>query len=130
MPDIFADPIASREEFQNALLTVRDRHKIKESQLKMLRCQYAAPNHTISAGGLSSAMGFEKVTTGNLQYAAFAHLVADVLGYQAPKTKGHGPQWWTTFSLGRADPEQTTAGQFEWVMRPELAEALKEMNWV
>lgn len=130
MTDISAEPIATREQFQNALLTVRDRYKIKDTQLKMLRYQYQAVNHTITAGRMAKAMGFEKVAAGNLQYGAFAHLIADVLGYQAPRTKGHGPQWWTTFSIGRAGSDETLDGQVEWIMRPELAEALKEMNWV
>lgn len=38
--------------------------------------------------------------------------------------------WWCTLSGGNTATDETMDGHFEFVMHPELVEALEEMRWV
>jgi hypothetical protein len=122
-------PIATVEQFKAALLAVRDKDAISQQKLVMLRAHCRAPSHTISATSLAQAAGLASSGVANLQYGRFAHAVADQLGYD-PTTPGDGStRWWSTFCIGRDSAHTAKDGDFEWIMRPELVQALQEMKW-
>lgn len=124
-----ASPIATAEQFKRALLALRDKN-LPDGHLTMLRAQCLAPRQTITATKLADAAGYENYNAANLQYGTLAFNLASHLGYDPPKRKDGTPMWWTTLSYsldGNTEPE---SGQFQFIMRPELAAALLEMRWV
>ena len=110
-------PIATVEQFKQALLTVRDTIGISQQDSAMLKAHCSAHEHTISSNPVH-----------NLQYGALAHHVADALGITLRPTHSGEPHWWRTLAIGH-DPLSKDAS-YEWIMRPELVKALQEMKWV
>lgn len=126
----FSDPtpIATAEQFKAALLAVRDRIGISPKDLAMLKTHCRAPNHTINTTQLAHALGYNKCGTAHLLYGALAHHVADALHYKRKFSTGE-PHWWRTLANGSEGAPQTEEGYYEWIMRPELVQALQEMKW-
>jgi|SRR5450830_213501 len=121
--------IATTEQFKTALLSLRDKN-LPDGHLVLLRAQGHSPNGTITSTKLAEAAGYENYNAANLQYGTLAFNLAGFLRYNPPKRKDGSPMWWTTLSYsvnGNAEPE---TGQFQFIMRPELLAALREMRWV
>lgn len=121
--------IATTEQFKSALLTLRDKG-LPDAHLAMLKAQCRAPNGSITSTKLAEAADYENYNAANLQYGTLAFNLAELLSYNPPKRPDGSPMWWTTLSYsidGHTEPE---TGQFQFVMRPELAAALREMKWV
>ncbi|HET9047222.1 MAG TPA: hypothetical protein VFO33_09715 [Casimicrobiaceae bacterium] len=124
-----ADPIATTGEFKAALLATRDWMGISPTQLQMLQTQCRAQDCTITATQIKEQLGLKSVAAARLAYSTFARAVADQLGY-APPSSGKSPvRWWFALSIGRSEPDAQDSGEFEWIMRPELAAALRSMKW-
>lgn len=129
--DIYSDPtpIATVEQFKTALLTVRDKVGISDTDLAMLRAHYRAPNHTISTARLAQDVGYPNFSSVNLQYGILAHHVADALHITLPPSPSGNPHWWRTLAYGNGGAPQTDDGSYEWTLRPELVRALEELPW-
>ena len=124
-----AGPIATVEEFKAALLATRDWHGISPTQLQMLQAQCRAPKYTISASQIAEQLKLKTLAAARQQYGVFARAIAEKLGY-APPQKGKGaPNWWFTLSTSRADADDASDDQEQWIMRPELVAALRAMKW-
>ncbi len=123
--------IASKEDYIKALLKIRDNGRIRNTKyLEMLRAQYSATNKTITATRLAEAVGYENYNAVNLQYGTLGREIAEVLGYMPPKRRNGEPIWFWTISSGNDASDETIDGHYEFIMRPELVEALEEMKWV
>jgi hypothetical protein len=120
-------PIATTDDFKRALLSVRDR--MTDMHLNMLRAHCQAPEHTITATRLAEAVRLPTCGAANLQYGTYAHWVADALGYVPDQRDDGSYNGWRTLAYGRAASIETQDGHFEWIMRPELVEALRSMRW-
>ena len=96
----------------------------------MLKAQYDSENHVITATLLAKAAGYVNYNAANLQYGTLARQMAHHLEYFPPKRNNGERMWWQTLSDGNDASETTIDGHFEFVMRPELAAALKAMRWV
>jgi len=129
--DIYSDPapIATVEQFKAALLAVRDRVGISPKDLAMLRAHCRAPKHTVSTAGLAQEVGYPSYLAVNMEYGTLAHHVADALHVILPRAPSGDPHWWRTLAYGNAGAPQTDDGRYEWIMRPELVQALQEMAW-
>lgn len=129
--DEFSDPkpIATAEQFKAALLAVRDKIGISAKDLTMLRTHCRASKHTITAGQLAQEIGYPNYSSANLQYGILAHHVADALHYIPGPFSTGNPHWWRTLAYGNDDTPQSEDGHYEWVLRPELVQALQEMKW-
>lgn len=122
--------VATKEAYQQALLKLRDKSRFRNTKyLDLLRIQYSAPEHTVTATKLAQAAGYENYNAANLQYGSLAHEVAEILNYEPPKRKNGEPMWFWTLSSG-SDQGLDEDGHYEFVMRPELVEALQNMKWV
>lgn len=123
--------IASSEQYIKALLKLRDSGKLRKTKfLRMLKAQYSAPNHTITATQLAEAVGYPNYNAANLQYGTMGKLVAGYLGYEPPERANGDGIWYWVLSSGNEASESTMDGHYEFVMRPELVEALETMKWV
>ncbi len=121
-------PIATVEQFKRALLAVRDKN-LPDTHLAMLRAQCRSPKSTITATQLAQAAEYQNYNAANLQYGTLAFNIAGHLCFDPEKRPDGTQRWWTTLSYsvdGAADPE---TGQFQFIMRPELVEALRVMKW-
>lgn len=122
-------PIATVEQFKAALLVVRDRIGITPKELALLRTHCRAPKHTISTVKLAKELDYPNHSTVNMHYGALAHHVADALHHIPPPIPGGEAHWWRTLAYGNNGVPQTDDGYYEWIMRPELVQALQEMKW-
>lgn len=122
-------PIANTEQFKNALLTLRDKG-FPEGHFAMLKAQCAAPGGSITSTKLAESAGYENYNAANLQYGTLASNVAALLAYTPPKRKDGTYMWWTTLSYSIDGNAEPSTGQFQFIMRPELVAALREMRWV
>lgn len=125
-----AEPIATSEEFKAALLATRDWNGISPLQLQMLQAQIRAPNCTISASQMAEQLHLKTLTSARVHYGNFARAIAEKLGYAPPHQCKAAPCWWFTLSTARAEGVDAGPTQVEWIMRPELATALRAMKWV
>ena len=121
--------IATTEQFKRALLALRDKG-LPDAHLAMLKAQCKATGGTITSTKLAEAADYENYNAANLQYGTLAFNMAAFLSYDPPRRADGSSMWWTTLSYavdGNAEPE---TGQFQFIMRPELMNALREMKWV
>lgn len=123
--DAYSDPtpIATVEQFKTALLAVRDRFGISSKDLALLRAHCRAPNHKISTFRDAKELGYASHGDVNKSYGKFAHDVCDALHCILPPTPSGEPHWWRTLAYGNENDH------YEWIMRPELVQALQEMKW-
>lgn len=110
--------------FARAFLAIRDR--ITPNQLKMLKAHYAAEGHSATMAELARAGGYESYIVANLQYGKLGHLLSDELDGFVSEREGGVPNW--TFALAEVT-RPAGGGEWTWVMRPEVAEALKQLGW-
>jgi len=96
--DEFSDPtpIATPEQFETALLAVRDKWAITPKQMAMLRAHDRAPDHTISTVQLAQDVDFPSYSAANLHYGTFARRVAEALRYRPGPFSDGNPHWWHT----------------------------------
>jgi|SRR5208282_6348165 len=129
--DEFSDPtaIATVEQFKAALLIVRDRVTDMTPYAALPKVHCRAPRHTITAGQLAKEMGYPNYSTANLRYGTLAHDVADALHYIPGPFSTGNPHWWRKLAYGNDGTPQTDDDHYEWIMRPELVQALQEMRW-
>lgn len=121
-------PIATTEQFKSALLRLRD-EGLPDSHLTMLKAQAGSPGHTITSERLAQAAEYANFNAANLQYGTMGFKLAAFLNYKAPNRADGTPMWWTTLSYSTDEADADT-GHFQFVMRPELVAALREMRWV
>lgn len=122
-------PIASVEQFKRALLALRDKG-LPESHLAMLKAQAKEEGATITSSKLAVAAGYENYNAANLQYGTLAFNLGAYLDYTPPKRRDGTFMWWTVLSYSVDDNPAPETGHFQFVMRPELHAALREMRWV
>lgn len=122
--------VATKEEFQQALLKLRDKGRFRKTKyLELLKAQYSSPGHTITATKLAQEVGYKNYNSANLHYGSLGHELADVLGYTPPARDNGESMWFWTISTG-SEAEFDSAGHYEFAMRPEIVKALEEMKWV
>lgn len=96
----------------------------------MLKAQYDSDGHVITSTRLAEAAEYANYNAANLHYGTIGKLLSHHLGYLPPKRANGERMWWRTLSDGNEASDATIDGHFEFVMRPELVEALKELKWV
>jgi hypothetical protein len=124
-----AQPIATTEQFKDALLAMRDWIGISPAQLQMLQAQCRASDSAITAAQIANQLALKNCAAASRQYGTLARAVAEKLGYEPPKTGTGAVRWWFALSVARSGAEDTGDGDFEWIMRPELVAALRRMKW-
>ena len=129
--DAYSDPtpIATAEQFKTALLAVRNEVDDMIPYAALLRSHCRAPKHTISTTQLAKELGYTNHNAVNMHYGKLAHDVCDALHHVLPPTPSGNPHWWRTLAYGNHGVPVTDDGFYEWIMRPELVQALQELNW-
>lgn len=91
---------------------------------EMLRANYEAPNHTISVKGLANKVGYKQVQQ---VYGRLGRLLCDELGFR-PDMKAKGEPVVTQVLADK--PAEPSQGGWEWTLRPEVVQALEELEWI
>jgi hypothetical protein len=113
--------VPSTTRYKQAFQAIR--RALSDGQLAMLRAQYLAPDHTITATDLADAAGYKNFRGANLQYGKIGTMLREVLDYWDDSTQSS-----YVLSLFYAPG---AVGNSDWlfVMHDEVAQALKELGW-
>ncbi len=106
-------------EFQQYVAAFRAIDNLTDSHLQMLRVHYLTYERTITAKQFSQAMGYSHHATINRMYGRLARLVGERLGYSPEPEK-----------LGTLVTFEKRKGEWHWILRPEVAQALETLGWV
>jgi hypothetical protein len=119
-------PVATPDQYRSALLAARQ--KMTDVQLKLLQAHCKSENHSTSTEQLADSLKLPNPSAVKTAYGNYAHLIADALKF-TPKLVGKKPMWLHTLAYGVPDANGKIDGEYEWIMRPELVEALQAMKW-
>ncbi len=125
--------IPSVEAYREALSVI----EINAAETAMLDAHIAAPRHTLTATQLAEAAGWDSWSSANLHYGLLGRKIAEAMRW-TPPLRPDGTEIWTmAIATGPHDIEggaeidmagllatYENGGQFEWVVRPQLVEAL------
>jgi hypothetical protein len=125
----FTNPesIATPEQYRSALLAARQR--MTDIQLKMLQAHCRCAEHTTTLDELAEQLGVPNLSAARTAYRNYAHLIADALKYM-PALAAKKPMWLYAIAYGEPEANGKMDGEYEWIMRPELVQALQTMKWV
>jgi hypothetical protein len=120
----------SVEEYKRALLACRSLLRGKK-YLDMLKANYNAPEHKITAGEMAAAVGYANWSAANVQYGAYAGAIAEALGHTRRALKGVGVDITLDIAiLVSFDGSVDTGENVAWQLLPAVVQALEELNWV
>ena len=114
----------STKEYKRGLTIIRN--KLNDKHYDVFRAQYYSPNRTITAPQLAKALGYSHFSAANLLYGKLGKLISLALDKLPPKRWDGSYSWWQVLSSGVHSKEMG----FQWVMRPQLAKALEELEIV
>lgn len=92
---------------------------LTESHIQMLRIHYHAPDRTITATEMARAADHNRYSFANLQYGRLGRLVGEQLDYNPMQER-----------LGTLVTFDKRRGEWHWIMRPEVVQALESLGWV
>lgn len=110
----FAPPTADR--YVTAFRAVAG---LSDCHYQLLRLHYHAPERTVTAKQLAELVGYKSYSVANLQYGRLARLVGEQLDYDPEPER-----------LGTLVRFEKRNGEWHWLMRPEVAQALERLGWV
>src|SRR5262245_50486663 len=119
-------PIATPEQFRTALLAARQ--KMTDVQLKMLQAHCKCESRTTSIDELAEKLNLPNWSGARSAYSNYAHFIADELKF-VPSAVSKKPVWLYAIAYGQPDADGNLDGDFEWILRPELVQALEAMKW-
>lgn len=119
-------PIATPEQFRAALLAARQR--MTQVQLLMLQAHCRSEEHTTTMDRLAELLSLPSGSSARTAYGNYASFIAEALKF-TPGTVSNKPVWLSAIAYGQADAKCKLDGKFEWILRPELVEALQAMKW-
>lgn len=104
---------------QQYVAAFRAVNNLIDTHVQMLKAHYFAPEQTITAKQLSQAMGYSHHATVNNIYGRLARRVGEQLGYSPEPEK-----------LGTLVTFEKRKGEWHWILRSEVAQALETLGWV
>lgn len=115
--------VGTADEYRRAFQAL----SIGRHQAAMLRAHANAADCTLTATELAQAAGYESYEAANAHYGRLGRQVAEFLDVVPPIDRQRGEPVWTRVLAHDAD-EEDEHGHWQWVMHPEVAEALRAMN--
>ncbi len=108
--------VPSPEQYVSAFRKLRN---VSDTQIQLLRLHYHAPERTITATQMAHAVGYSHYSIANSQYGRLGRLVGEQLKFNPTK------EW-----LGALVTFEKRQGEWHWIMRSQVAEALERLRWV
>jgi arylsulfatase A-like enzyme len=93
-----------------------------ETRRKLLHTHYHSPRREATMTQISEAMGWRTYSSGNAHYGKLAQLVAEQVGFH--------PDGCHLNALTTAAKPAEHSAHLLITMRPQVAEALKQLSWV
>jgi hypothetical protein len=93
----------------------------------MLEVLYQASDRALTTSQLASAARYKAWQGACLQFGILSKRLCEALSFVPPQTYKDGSPIWS-FVLAVA-PEITTTKYWQWIMRPEAAQALASLKW-
>jgi hypothetical protein len=112
----------SVSEYKAALQEMDRVNMITDNQREMLRTQYHAPDHAMTARELAQAVGYRSWRGANVQYGVLGKRMRETMNY-----RGEGQE---SYILSWLAQPQEVGDEWLFVMHSELAQALEELGWV
>jgi predicted HNH restriction endonuclease len=109
-------------EYKAAFLACRGR-LLTDKQLEMLKQNYYAVDHTVTAGELARAVGFSTFSAANIQYGKYAGNLAAALNRKPPSSN-------LAILVRFSNGERTNDENVKWTLLPNVVQALEELRWV
>lgn len=106
--------------FQNIL------EGLPDSYIKMLKAHYRAPNRTITSTQLADACDFHNYNAAVLHYGTLGSKLYEQLPMNLPTHKDGSPVY--TFMLATEGDSGQAGSEWEWKMRPEVADAIAQLG--
>lgn len=94
---------------------------VTETQRRLLRIHYGAPDRTITASQMAIALGYRHYCVANSQYGRLGRQIREFLGETADSIDQR---------LGVLVAFENRNGEWHWKMRPQVAQALEMLRWV
>jgi hypothetical protein len=113
--------IPAAAEYRAAFLALRP---YPDKHLEFLKVHYAAPDFTITAADLATAVGYSKHTAINLQYGKLAERFCNHFG-QTPEK----PETNLTILVNEFNTSDKSNEHAQLTLRPEVIEALAGLSW-
>ncbi|MSU73554.1 hypothetical protein EXS56_00240 [Candidatus Kaiserbacteria bacterium] len=98
---------------------------LSESEEKMLLLNYFSPNHTITSWNLAAAMGWKNFPAANLHYGGLAGRAAEAMGL-VPPNEDYAVSFFVDFYMPESGKDD---GHWQWIMWPQLVEAIQKLGW-
>jgi hypothetical protein len=117
--------VADAADFKQALLKAKE--KFFNGAADILRFQFTAPNRTVTVTEIAAHMKYKDWHAANLWYGKLGQLIAEALNYAPAKRAKGKAKFWSTISTGGGPQEDTE--HFQFVMRPEFAQAIMDLGW-
>lgn len=122
----------SKDDYKRAFLAIQ--YNVTDSHRKMLNAHYHAPQQTITATKLAKVAEYKHYGGANLQYAKIGEMIAYYLNYSPPEKDNNMPFWSLVLASGEwktvENTEKAARQEWHWKLRPQVAQALKELGWV
>lgn len=115
-----ARSLATPKEYKAALALLED--EMPPKHRLMLEAHYRAPGRRLTARKLAEKVGYASFGAVNLQYGTLARKICDILGLRL--------RYHVLVLAKFVTPKTGLDREILWVMRPELAQALEELQWV
>ena len=126
----FVDRANARSSSPEALDYVRAFQKIlqdlPDSYVLMLKAHYKAPNRTITSTQLAEACKFHNYNAAVLHYGTLGSRLYEQLPIKLPVHKNGAPIY--TFMLATGGDHDQDKSEWEWKMRPEVADAIAQLG--
>ena len=107
-----------------ALSLSRNRDKLTNKQLAMLRAHRDAPNRILSEESLTEAAECKRWSSARSQYAILGRWLGESMLFQPLDSAKNSPAWIRIVTYAAASKEGNSSG---WELRAELAEALDNL---
>ena len=114
---------ASAEDYQRAFLVLASQRQMTATRRKLLQVHYRFYHHQATMSQMAEAMGWKSFSSANVHYGRLGQLVGEELGFEVA-TGGAYSSALCTF-LAPQEP----GDHWLTIMRPQVAEALRELGW-
>jgi hypothetical protein len=118
MPTASID-LLTKDQFKHALLAIRP---IADHHMALLKAHYRAPGHTMTASQLAEALDYANYNAVNLHYGKLADLICDAIGVSPEGAR-------LNILVTVYKPNDQPQEHWRLVLRPQVVEALRELNW-
>lgn len=114
---------ANTEDYRRALLALESQGQITETRRKLLRLHYRFYHHQATMTQIAEAMGWKSFSSANVHYGRLGQLVGEHLGFEF-KPGGAYSSALCTF----VEPQEP-GDHWLTIMRPQVADALRDLGW-